>query len=140
MNDVSAVEIIWDKTPTRRELAGQLDRIAMPADAKVLMGKLLETTTEVAGKIIEIGRKILAFVLDLLKRYPATGLGALVGLTVTFLLGSVPLLGLVLAPLLGPLLTAFMISQGALVDMQNSAIEKQIALFGAKLDAALANG
>jgi hypothetical protein len=140
MTELSPVEIDWANLPSKRTLQGQLDHVAMPADAKVLMGKLLETTTEVAGRIIEIGRQILAFVLDLLKRYPATGLGALVGLTVTFLLGSVPLLGLVLAPLLGPLLTAFMISQGALVDMQNSAIEKQIELFGARLDVALAHG
>lgn len=140
MTDETAVEIVWDKIPTRRELASQLDRIAMPADAKVLMGKLLETTAEVAGKIIEVGRRILAFVLDVLRRSPATALGLVVGLTLTVVLGSIPILGLLLGPVVGPLLTAFAVTQGMLADMRNSTIEKQIDLFSAKLDAALANG
>ncbi len=140
MNELSVVEIIWDKTPSRRELASHLDRIAMPADAKVLMGKLLETTTEVAGRIIEIGRQILAFVLEVARRYPNTAFGLVIGLTLSFLVGAIPLFGLVLGPLLGPVLLAFTVGTGAIADMKNSVIDKQIELFSAKLDAVLANG
>lgn len=138
MNDQLPIEINWTNLPTRRELHRKLDRLALPADAKVLMGKLLDTTAEVAGQIIEVGRRILAFVLDLFKRYPATTLGAIVGLTVTMLVSSIPFIGVILGPLVGPLLAAFMITSGAMADMRNSSIEKQIELFGAKLDAAMA--
>lgn len=137
MNEPSAVEIIWDKLPTKRDLSGQLDRLALPADAKVLMGQLLNTTAEVAGKVVEVGRRILAFVIELVRRFPNTAFGALVGVVLTFLVGSIPLLGLVLGPLLGPILLAFSIGSGALADIKNSTIDRQIEQFSGKLDAAL---
>lgn len=126
--------------PSRRELHAQLDHMALSADAKVLMGKLLDTTADVAGKIIEVGRQILSFVMDLLKRFPNTGLGLAIGLTLTVLIGAIPLLGAVLGPLIGPILTAFTLTTGTLADMKNSSLDKQIDLFSAKLDAAIANG
>ncbi|ANI78139.1 hypothetical protein EP837_01727 [Sphingobium sp. EP60837] len=140
MSQISCVDAIWDNLPSRRELHSRLDHLALPADAKVLMGRLLETTATVAGRIIEVGRRILSFVLEMVRSFPGTTLGALVGLTVTSLVGSIPLLGFVLGPIAGPLLAAFMITQGALADMRNSTVERQIALFGAKLDAVVANG
>lgn len=133
-------EIFQTNLPTRRQLHAQLDRMDLSADAKVLMGNLLDTTAEVAGKIIEVGRQILAFAVDLLKRFPNTGLGLIVGLTLTVVIGAIPFLGAVLAPLLGPLLTVFTVTNGAMADMKNSSLEKQIDLFSAKLDAAIANG
>lgn len=139
MNDALPVEINWASLPSRRELHQQLDRLPLQADTKVLMGKLLGTTANVAGRIIEIGRSLLTFILDLVKRFPATSFGAIVGLTVTVLVGSIPFIGAILAPLIGPLLTAFMITNGALTDMRNGKIEKQIELFGAKLEQAIAH-
>lgn len=135
MNEVSQSNL-----PTRRQLHAQLDRMALSADAKVLMGKLLDTTAEVAGKIIEIGRQILAFVTDMLKRFPNTGLGLVIGLTLTVVIGAIPFLGVVLGPLVGPILTAFTVTSGAMADMKNSSLEKQIDLFSAKLDAVISNG
>lgn len=127
----------WSDLPNRRELGRKLDQLALPADAKVLMGRLLSTTANVAGRLLDVGRSIIDFVLGMMKRYPGTTLGLLVGMTVTALIGSIPLLGFVLGPLVGPLLTAFTITSGALSDMRNSTIERQIDLFSAKLDAAL---
>lgn len=135
MNEISQTNL-----PTRRQLHAQLDRMALSADAKALMGKLLDTTAEVAGKIIEIGRQILAFVTDVLKRFPNTGLGLVIGLTLTVVIGAIPFLGVVLAPLVGPLLTAFTVTSGALADMKNSSLQRQIDLFSAKLDAVISNG
>ena len=133
-------DIVQESLPTRRQLHAQLDRMALSADAKVLMGKLLDTTAEVAGKIIEVGRQILAFVTDLLKRFPNTGLGLVIGLTLTALVGAIPILGVVLGPLIGPILTAFAVTSGALADMKNTSLQKQIDLFSSKLNAAVAHG
>ena len=133
-------DIVHVSLPTRRQLHAQLDRMALSADAKVLMGKLLDTTAEVAGKIIEVGRQILAFVTDLLKRFPNTGLGLVIGLTLTALVGAIPLLGVVLGPLIGPILTTFTVTSGALADMKNTSLQKQIDLFSSKLNAAVVNG
>lgn len=126
--------------PTRRQLHAQLDRMALSADSKVLMAQLLDTTAEVAGRIVEVGRQILAFVIDMLKRFPNTGLGLVVGLTLTVVIGAIPVLGVVLAPLAGPILTAFMVTSGAMADMKNSSLEKQIHMFSAKLNAVFSGG
>lgn len=133
-------DIIQGNLPTRRELHAQLDRMTLSSDAKMLMGKLLDTTAEVAGKIIEVGRQILAFLTDMLRRFPNTGLGLVIGLTLPVVVGAIPLLGVVLGPLVGPILTAFTVTNGALADMKNSGLEKQIELLSAKLNAAIANG
>lgn len=125
---------------TRRQLNEKLDRMALSADAKVLMGKLLETTVEVAGRVIEVGRQILAFVFEVVKHFPNTGLGLVVGLTLTSVIGGIPFLGVVLGPLIGPILTAFTVTSGAMADMKNSSIDRQIELFSAKLDAVIAHG
>jgi hypothetical protein len=140
MSEIAPVDAIWNSLPSKRELQARLDRLSLSADAKVLMGQLLETTADVAGRIIEVGRSILAFVLELQRRYPATFLGAIVGVTVTMLMGSIPILGVILGPLVGKLLAAFLITSGALADMRNSAIERQIELFTAKLDAVIVRG
>lgn len=135
----NAVPVVteWSNLPSQRELRRKLDQISLNADAKVIMGKLLASTANVAGRSVDIGRSIIAFVLDIIKRYPTTTLGAVVGITVTALIGSIPILGVVLGPLIGPLLAAFTITAGALSDMSNSTIDRQIELFSAKLDAAL---
>lgn len=140
MSEIVPSDAVWNNLPSRRELQSQLNHLALSADAKVLMGQLLDTTADVAGRIIEVGRRILSFVLEMLRRYPATALGAVVGLTVTMLVGSIPLLGIILGPLVGKLTAAFLITSGALADMRNGAIERQIELFSAKLDAVITHG
>ncbi|MBB4615754.1 hypothetical protein [Novosphingobium taihuense] len=137
MSDTVPVFIEWPNSFDRRQIVRKLDQLALSADAKILMGELLETTTEVAARLCYVGRSIVAFVFDLTKRFTNTTLGVLVGMTVTALVGSIPLLGIVLSPLVGPLLAAFTITAGALADMRNGTMDRQIELFSAKLDAAL---
>jgi len=94
MTNNTPIEMDWIKLPSRHELNARLDRLAIPSDAKVLMGQLLTTTADVAGRVFEVGRSILAFMLDLAKRFPTTTFGAVVGLTISILIGSIPMLGL----------------------------------------------
>jgi len=140
MTKNTPLEMDWIKLPSRHELNARLDRLAIPSDAKVLMGQLLTTTADVAGRVFEVGRSILAFMLDLAKRFPTTTFGAVVGLTISILIGSIPVLGLILGPLLGPLLTAFMITVGALADMGVDSLGVEVQLFGSKLKVAMTRG
>lgn len=126
--------------PSKRELREMLNNLTLSADAKILMGEVLDTTAQVGGGLVEIGRHILNFIMDLCRRYQATTLGVIVSLTISMLVNSIPILGLLLGPLVAPIMAVFMISAGALTDMRNSSIEKQIELFGAKLDAVLTRG
>lgn len=139
MTDLTVIDTLFDSPPSRRDLSATLDRLPLPADAKVLMGQLLATTAAVAGQIIEVGRQIIAFVLEMVRRYPATALGAVVGLTITVLIGSIPLLGFLLGPLIGPIMTAFLLTQGALSDMRNLGIAKEIEALERKFDLVLRN-
>ncbi len=108
--------------PTHQELMDQLDRLAMSADAKAVLARLADVTVTIGGKLVRAGRRILAFVIDAVQRFPNTTFGLIAALVVSSLIASVPFLGAVLGPLLSPLLLAFGIGMGALADLKESAL------------------
>jgi hypothetical protein len=113
--------------PSRHALLDGIDRLEMGADAKVLLGRLLNTTATIAGRAVEIGRHILAFVLESVKMFPNTTFGVIIGATMAVLIGSMAVLGAVLGPMLGPLLVALGMGAGAVLDMQDGALRARIA-------------
>lgn len=113
--------------PSRRALLDRIEGLAIPADAKVLLARLLTTTLEVGGRIVEVGRRILAFALDLAKSFPNVAFGVTVALIMSMLIASVPLLGGLLAPLLTPLLLALGLGVGALADLREGAMARRVA-------------
>lgn len=118
----------------RRDLIERLDRIALSADAKVLVEKVIGTTIEIGGRIFEFGRHLLTFVLDLAKRFRGVAFGVCMALTVSALVASTPLVGAFLAPMLSPLLLAFGLTMGALEDIRNGALRGDIVGFGKALE------
>jgi hypothetical protein len=132
---MDATQQNWLQIPTRRELTDRLDRVEMSADAKALIGKLMDATITVAGKVMEIGRQVLGFVFGLIKRFRGITFGVCIGLTVSSLIATVPLVGGALAALLGPLLVAFGLTLGALDDVRNGALRDEIAGFGSAMTA-----
>ena len=114
--------------PSRRALSGDIDRLELSADAKVMLARLLRTTATIAGRVIEIGRRILAFVLETVKMFPNTTFGIVIGCTMAVLVGSMAVLGAVLGPIVGPLLVALGLGTGAILDMQDGALRARIVL------------
>lgn len=104
--------------PSRNKITNWLEGQNLSADAKILVLKLVDTSIEVGGQIISIGRKILSTVAWLLKQYPNTSFGLVIGAVMSFLIGSIPLFGWILGPLLSPILLAFGIGMGAVADFQ----------------------
>lgn len=127
----------WLTVPTRREISDRLERIELPADAKLILSRLMETTALVAGKVIEVGKLVLGFVFDLVKRFRGITFGVCIGLTVSALIASTPLVGGVLSALLTPLLVAFGLTMGALDDVRNGALRSDIQTFGRDLEASV---
>lgn len=128
MSDVSfdqAVAAIAD-APPRREITRQLDRLAVSADAKAFLRNLADLTVRIGRRVLAIGRKIVAFALALAKTLPNTLFGVILGVVVTMLIGTTPLIGGLLAPLVGPLLLAFGITMGAINDMQHEGLRASI--------------
>ncbi|MCI1142063.1 hypothetical protein MOP88_06720 [Sphingomonas sp. WKB10] len=70
--------------------------------------------------------EILAFVFDLVERFPNTAFGVIVALVVSMLIASIPLLGLVLGPVLSPLLLAFGLAAGAIADLKDAPLRARV--------------
>ena len=120
----------WLSIPSRRDLIDRLERVELSADAKIVISKLLDTTIIVGQKVFEIGKQVVAFVFDMMKRFRGIAFGVGLALTVSYLVASTPLIGGALAALLTPLLLAFGLVQGALEDVRNGALRDDIARFG----------
>jgi hypothetical protein len=125
---------------SRRDLVESLGRIAMSADAKIMLDKIMAVTMDAGGRTFEIGRHLLTYVLELARRFPGTAFALCLALTVSCLIGAVPVVGAILAPLLTPLLMAFRLTIGALEDIRNGALRGDIARFGQAVEAASAHG
>lgn len=117
----------WSDLPSRRDILDRIDRLDVSADAKLLLAKIATTTMDVGGRIIAAGRRIVAFVFDLMKKFPNTAFGVIIALVVSSLVASIPLLGLVLGPLLAPLLLAFGLTAGAVQDLKDGALRARVA-------------
>lgn len=104
---------------------GQQD---LSADTKVWISKIAQTTITVGTQIIKIGLKVVTTCLNAIKAYPNTAFGIVVSAVLSFLVGSIPLIGAIIGPFMAPLFLAFGVGMGAIADFQSSA-------FRARMDA-----
>lgn len=125
MNDDTNA-LVLESMPSKRALRDRIDRLSVSADAKALLNDLLDVVMDVGGRIIDAGRRILAFIFDLVERFPNTTFGVIVALVVSTLVASIPLLGLVLGPLLAPLLLAFGLAAGAIADLKDAPLRARV--------------
>lgn len=130
--------------PAYREVVPRLDRAAIrhrierldaPADLKATLAALVDTTIELGGKVIDIGRRILAFTFEFAKAYPNLTLGVVAALVLSYLVGSIPGLGAVLSPILTPLLLIIGIGLGALADLTDSSMRQRLSTLQAHFQA-----
>ena len=109
-----------------RKLNQLLERTSLSADVKAIMSDIMHLTIKVGGKVLAIGRKILTFVLDLVKTFPAIAMGTIAALVITAVVGSVPIIGAPLAAFVGPILLAIGVTAGALKDFTNDQLQDRI--------------
>lgn len=112
--------------PSQRDLFQRIDRLGLSADAKALLARLCAVTIEVGGRIVEVGRRILAFAFEMLKTFPNVTFGVIVALVMSMLIASIPLFGGLLGPLLTPLLLAIGLGVGALADLREGAMARRV--------------
>ena len=79
-----------------RKLLQLIERTQLSADLKALLSDLVKVTVKVGSKILAIGRKILTFVLDLVKTFPAIAMGTIAAFVITAVVGSIQYLVLLL--------------------------------------------
>lgn len=109
-----------------RKLVALIERTNLSADVKALLTDIARVTVKVGGKILAIGRKILSFVFDLIKAFPTITVGIITALVLTSVIAGIPLLGGVLASMLGSLLLLLGIGAGALNDFTSSKLSERI--------------
>lgn len=124
-NALSAVMLDINTSLPERKLNALIERTNLSADMKALLADLTKLTVKVGGKILAVGRKIITFVFDLLKAFPTVTLGIIMALVITSLLASIPILGLLAAPL-SSLLLLLGISVGALKDFTSDKLSDRI--------------
>lgn len=95
----------------------RLERMAIPADLKALLHDIARMTAKAGGVIVDIGRRVLSFALTLVKTYPGTAFGLIVGATLAVLASSIPSVGPIIAPFAGPIAMILGLSWGALQDI-----------------------
>lgn len=66
---------------------------------RALLYRLLEVTREVGGRVVPVGKRVVKWILEKVERYPATSAALLVMAALSFLVGSIPFLGVVLLPI-----------------------------------------
>jgi hypothetical protein len=109
-----------------RKLNQLIERTNLSADLKAIMADVAHVTIKVGGKMLAVGRKILTFVLDLVKTFPAIAMGTIAALVITAVVGSIPIIGAPVAAFVGPILLALGITAGALKDLTNENLQYRI--------------
>ena len=127
MVDAISGSTSWaDGLPTKHQLLERIDSLPISADAKALLHDLVSVSVEVGGRLIAVGRRIVAFVFDMVRDFPNTTFGLIVAFVISALIASVPIIGPILSAFLAPLLVAFGLAKGALADLQHRQITGRV--------------
>ena len=96
--------LVRDARPrlSKKQLERRIDNLAISADVKVLLASFMGATVKIGNAVLNIGRRILEIVFDLVKRYPNFTFAVVLCLVGVLLGSAVPWL----MPILGPLLKA----------------------------------
>lgn len=122
-------EFVNSSSQTDSQLLRRIQSLSISADAKALLADLLKITARVAGALLRIGRKILDFVLNLLRQFPHIGFAALIALVVGALVSLVPIVGALLSAVVTPLGLAFGIVWGASIELSSDDLGDRVRSF-----------
>lgn len=136
MNNIIKVESVI--LPTRRQLHKQLDSLSMPSDAKVAIAELIDMTAAAGDRVIEIGRRVVAFAFELMRQFPNLTFCTIVALILNTLVAAIPILGPLLQALIGPLVLAGGVALGALLELKDGNLRERIDLLTRQFEALLA--
>lgn len=132
------LNVDWSSLPTKRELTRRLDQLDLPADGKVALAQLVEQTVVIGDRTLQVGRRILAFAFECLRQFPYLTFCAVVALAISAILGSVPVLGWLLQPLVGPLLLAAGMLIGSAFELNEGEMQGRFDALAAEFKAIFA--
>lgn len=107
-------------------LKKRLNALTISADTKSVLFTIAKTTITLGSNVLRIGRKILDVIITVLGEFPMAATGTIFGAIFGYLVSSIPLIGLIFGPFVGPLAIAFGFAAGAMQDLGNKALERRI--------------
>ena len=113
--------------PNRRELQRQIDNLSLSADAKAQVSSIAAVTTKIGEFVLQVGRKIVEILLEVMRLIPNTTLGIAAALVVFLLASTIPVLGVVLGPLLGVITLFFGLKDGLVKDLGGHQLHRKIS-------------
>ena len=125
--DNNFIEFLSDFGFTEEDLKRKIDNLNISADAKSLLFSFSKVTIRVGEYVLNIGKKILDFVCQMAKEFSKASFGLILGAFVGFLISSIPFLGIILGPLVAPILVAIGLVGGLIEDLKDQALERKIA-------------
>ena len=109
-----------------RRIKSYIRNLEIPAEAKVILTELLKVTVKVGGHLYRIGRKMVEIAIVLATKFPAITFALIVTSFINLLIAAIPLLGPVLVPIVGPLVTATGLAIGAYKDIVNPELKERM--------------
>ena len=82
-----ALEII-NQSPTLRKIKSYIDKSDMSADMKAIIYDVAKLTVKIGEVVISIGRRVFEIAITLVKKFPNTAIGALVGAVIATVLAG----------------------------------------------------
>jgi len=109
-----------DTPACRAALNERLHGLNLAKEDKGLLWSLVDKGVTVADRVLRVGQLVLEVLVSVAERFPNALCGLVVGLAAQALLGAVPLLGWILAPLLGGLAVVILAFGGLALDVKRA--------------------
>jgi len=117
--DFSRLEEYNRECKTDREYNSWLKNIDAPREYKAVLMELTKVTVTVGKVIFKVGKVVLNLLIEVIRQFPMTACGLLIGFVLGVIAAHIPLIGWILGPLIVPLFTLAGGVIGFLTDMSN---------------------
>lgn len=134
---------IINQSPTLRKIKSYIDQTSVSADMKAILFDVAKFSVKIGETVIAIGRRIFAISITLVKKFPNTAIGALVGAVIATVLGGTlgaltiagfaPFAGL--AAFLSKIVVLLGVGKGFIDDLLNNAAKSEMDRIAAQFDA-----
>lgn len=136
-----ALEII-NQSPTLRKIKSYIDRSDMSADMKAILYDVAKLTVKIGEVVISIGRRVFEIAITLVKKFPNTAIGALVGAVIATVLagtlGAITIGGLApfagLAAFLSKIVVLLGVGKGFIDDLRNNTAKTEMDRIAEQFD------
>lgn len=110
----------------KREINRMIDNLDISADAKAMIKSIVDKVIKVGDVVLRIGKRIVEIAFDIVKRFPYASIGLAVGVILSVLIDSIPIIGAILGSFLLPVLMAFGLGVGFMKDMRGNPIVQTV--------------